>query len=277
MAILSGKNGAVDGAAIVRNWNITSNADTQAYVASNTQGGTGRQTGNTDWSGAYSAYGHTPANLPGELFEFKGSVQGTTGAVSPAAGAIVESVEITCDIEGGGILSHVVNFAGNGVLTKGAAIATDPTALIPPSSIGCDAQLGTLAASPVYTALTDVRGWTLTLTSANQPYVTSDTAGGTKRTVGNLDASMSISVYESDLTALPVENDINAIRLFVDATTHWEILWGMFGEISDILVDIETAAVIGATLNASMNGLADIASSDTIGSIKTPAASTFWP
>jgi len=230
MSILSGKAGAVDGAAIVRNWNISTTADTQAYVASNTQGGTGRQIGNTDWSGAYDAYGHTPANMPGETFEFKGSVQGTTGAVSPASGAIVESVVITCDIEGGGILSHVVNFAGNGVLTKGAAVATDPTALIPTSSIGCDAQLGTLAASPVYTAITDVRGWTLTISAANQSYVSSDTAGGTKRTMGNIDATLSISVYESDLTALPVENDINAIRLFVDASTHWEILWGMFGK-----------------------------------------------
>lgn len=274
MSALSGKAGAVDGAAIVRNWNIGETADTQAYVASNTQCGTGRLPGNVDWAGAYDAYGHTPANMPGESFVFTGSVDGTNGATGTAR---VDSVVITCDIAAGGILSHVVNFSANGALTLGAAVAADATALIPPSAIGCKVALDTAIDTPSYVDETDVLNWTLTISAANVAYVSSSTAGQTKRNEGNIDATMSWAVLEGDPANLPAKNSIAGIRLFVDATTYWEILWGMFTDISDIQVDIETAAMVGATNNAAMNGIVSVSATDTIGSIKTPAAATFWP
>ncbi len=278
MSVLSGKAGAVNGAAIVRNWNISETADTQPYVASNTQCGTGRLPGNVDWSGAYDAYGHTPANMPGDDFTFTGSVNGTNGV---EGAAIVDSVVITCDIAGGGIISHVVNFSADGVLDPTGGIATDATALIPPSAIGCKVEIATDVNTPTYVEETDVLNWTLTLTAANTPYVTSSSspAGQTKRNIGNFDATMSYSVLEGDPGNLPTKNLIVGIRFFVDATLYWEILWGMFTDISDVQVDIETAAMVGATLNASLNAVVNLTAGDTVGSVKTPAASpvTVWP
>ncbi len=278
MGAITGKAGAVDGAAIVRNWNISETADTQAYVASNTHGGTGRLPGNVDWSGAYDAYGHTPANMPGAGFTFTGSIDGTEGVVGLA---IVDQVVITCDIEGGGILSNVTNFSANGVLDPTGAVASDTPDVIPPSAIGCKVELDEAytTGTPVWVEVTDVRTWTLTLTSANPSYVSSSTAGQTKRNIGNLDATMSYTVYDDDIDHLIPVNTIAGMKLYVNSTLYWEILWTIFGEMSDIQVDIETSAFIGATQNASMNGLAVVSASDTIGSIKTPAASpvTIWP
>lgn len=274
MSVISGKSGAVDGAGTVRDWSVSSSADIQAYIASNTSGGTGRLAGNKDWSGSYKAYGHTPANLPGASFTFTGSVDGTNGVTGTAR---VDSVDIECDIEGGGIISHTVNFSSNGALTLGSAAATDATVAIPPSAIGCDVQLGTVASSPSWTPVTDVRSWTLTLTADNQSYVSSDTAGETKRNEGNLDATVSYSVYEGDPSGLPAVNSIAAIRLYTSASAYWELLWVMFGEASDIQTDIEGGSLVGATLNASMNAVATVGETDTVGTIKTPAEATIWP
>jgi hypothetical protein len=233
--------------------------------------------GNVDWSGAYDAYGHTPANMPGDGFTFTGSTDGTLGVEGVA---IVDSVVITCDIAAGGILSHVVNFSANGVLDLSGGVATDATPLIPPSAIGCKVALDfSKTDTPAFADETDVLNWTLTLTAANTPYVTSSTAGQTKRNQGNIDATMSYAVLieDGDAANLPLKNSIAAIRFHVSASLFWEIRWGIFGDISDINIDIETAAMVGATLNASLNVIENIDSTDTIGAIVNPATSDFWP
>lgn len=274
MSVISGIGGVVNGASAVRVWTISSTADIQAAVASNTKAGTVLADGNEDWTGNYTAYGATPASMPGEALAFTGTIDGTNGATGTA---IVDSVEIVVDIEAGAIIGHTVNFSGNGALTLGAAVATDTTDACMPSSIGCKVELGSMIAVPVWTAIDDVRTVTLTITADNQSYVSSSTSGGVRRTAGNISAAVAITVYTDDFAGLPAVNDENRCRIYVDATTYWLVEFIKFGEASDLAVDREGAAVVGATLNAQFTGFADIAGTCTEGEITDPASATFWP
>jgi len=274
MAVLAGVAGAVDGSNAIRVWSVSTTNDLQAYVHSGTQQGTGRLAGNGDWSGNYTAYGHTPDVMPGETFTFTGSIDGTNGATGSA---LVESVEIAWDIEAGTIIQHVVNFASNGALTLGAAAATDVVVPDPPTSIGCKLTLAAPAATPAFSEVTDIRTMTLTITSSNPSYASSTTAAATKRLRGNIDFTFTFSVYEDDFADIPAAGDIQSARVYVDATTFWDLNWIMFGEASGLEVDIEGPGIVGATLNSSMNGFTGIAATPTVGFIKTPAAVTYWP
>jgi hypothetical protein len=274
MGVISGFGGAVNGAESVRNWSITETADTQAVVASNTKGGTTRGPGNTDWSGSYSAYGHTPDVMPGEVFTFAGNMNNGKGATGTA---IVDEVSLTINIETGAIIEHSVNFSANGALTFGTVAATDASVPCPPTSIGCKVQLATPAGSPSFADLEDVRTVTLTLTRANAAYVNSETSGGTRRTKGNLDFTLAITVHTDDANDLPDVNLVRSVRIFVNATEYWELNWVRFSEISGVEVDIEGAGIVGATLNASMQGFTSISDVCTEGSIITPDEVTIWP
>jgi hypothetical protein len=277
MSVISGASGAVDGASGTQNWSITSSKDIQTFVSSATKGGTGRLAGNGDWSGRYSAFGHTPAVMPGDTFTFTGSIDGTNGATGDAR---VDRVEITIDIEGGKIIGHTVDFSSNGDLTLGAAVATDTAAQCPPSAIGCRVAMSTAlaaAGSATFADIDDVRTISITLTADNKAYRSSSTNGGTMRTKGTFDATFSFSVYTDDFSTLPAPGITRVFRFYVSATTFWQFEWGMVGELSDLAVDIENKNPIGATVNGGMTGVATIATVCTYGTIKNPAGNTVWP
>lgn len=274
MSVIAGVGGAVNGQSTVRAWTITSLADIQAIVASGSKQGTVLVAGNVDWNGNFTAYGHTPAVMPNEGFTFTGSIDGTNGATGTA---IVDSVEIVIDIETGAVIAYTVNFSGNGILVLGSAAATDSTKPCPLTSIGTKAQLGTMASSPVFTEITDVRTITITITADNQGYVSSGTAGGMKRVAGNISATVSITVYEGDPANLPAANSEGVLRLFVTSTLFWEFKYIRFADISDVGVDVEGATIAGATINGTWSAFGEISSTCTEGSIKKPDLSTYWP
>jgi len=279
MSVISGKNGVVNGSAEVRDWSITSEADLQAYVSSATKGGTSRTAGNEDWNGTYNAYGHTPVRMPGEFFAFLGSIDKLVGVDSGASGAIVDQVEIRIDIEAGAIIDHSVNFSANAVLTFGAAVASDATVPAPPSSKGTKIQTAAAIGSPVFTNILDYRTCTITITSDNNVYVSSESAGQVKRTAGNIDFSVSYSVYADDFSNanVPPVNTVANLRVFVNATQFWDLKWVRYGDASDMGANIESADNVAATLNVMMEGYTDVASTPTEGFIKKPDGSTFWP
>ena len=97
------------------------------------------------------------------------------------------------------------------------------------------------------------------------------------RVPGPLDASLSWAVHCDDLADLPAPGTITGVQMFVNDTEFWEILWAIIGEVSDIQVDRETHAVIGATVNAALNFVTPIAATDTIGSITLPSTTVWWP
>ena len=274
MTVLAGVGGAINTIEQVRTWQIESKADLAEYASSNTRQAMAAMSGNTDWSGSYAAYGAQPEAMPTEAFAFAGSIDGTNGA---SGTAIVESVEIDWDIEGGKPISHVVNFAANSALTIGAQAASDTSLLLPPSAIGTKIELGTLVAAPVWTAVTDVRTIKLTISAGNQAYASSSSSGGMLRKAGNIKCSLSYSIYEGDWANLVTPNTESAVRLYDDATSFWLIEWIKFGAASSLLVDREGAGLVGATMNAEHMPLATVDAAIAEGSITTPDTNEWWP
>ncbi len=272
--VLGGSAGAVNDVDTVGNWSVTSTADLQAVIASNTKKGTVLLDGNTDWSGSWVAYKGTPDYKPGDTLTFTGSIDGTNGATGSV---MVDSIEIVIDIEAGGVITATVNFSGNGALTLGAAAATDATTPDPPTSIGTKVELGTMVAVPVWTEVDDVRTVTLTLTRDNQAYVSSSTSGATKRIAGNWSATVAMTVYEDDWADIETINAEKRMRIYVDSTTYWLVEFVKLAEASDLTVDIEAGALIGATQNFQWTAYADVAGSQTEGEITDPGSTTWWP
>ena len=277
MGVHSGAVGMVNGMTTVRNWQAGITAALSPYYASNTKGAGGHNAGNRDWSGSWDCYGHTPAYMPGETVSFVGSESGTKGVTGSA---IVDSVTINWDIAGAKEINHTVNFSGNGAATVGAAVASIDTGT--PDIFSCynlaAVQLGDDSSTGGdFAALANVKTAALTLTAANASTINSSSGGWTLRAAGNFTATLSITVDIDDISTLPAVNDAKAVRLYVDDTDYWEILWMRFGALSNIVVDKETNAIVGATLNAN---LVIICEDDgtTVGSITTPGAvSAWWP
>jgi hypothetical protein len=281
MGVISGYDGYVNGKKQIRNWTISSRADLQAMLASNTDGAPIQVAGNKDWTGSYGAYGHTPEAKPGDTFKFQGVIEDTTdkGIESAASGTIVESVEINWDQATAAVIAHTVNFAANGALTRGAlsGVTKDsdaPTVFI---SSGCKVERATPAGSPSFNELLNVLNVTLNISRENKPYVTSTTGVQTERAKGNLIATVSIAVLCSDFADLPEENDMEYVRLYVDDSTYWDIRGIRWGEASDMSVNVETGDLVGATLNGTFSGFADIASVWTKGYLKDPGSADWWP
>ena len=278
MGIITGIGGAVDGINTVRKWSVDSEADLQSYVASNTKGATGQVAGNVDWNGSYEAYGHTPVRMPGEIFSFTGNMSNGLGI---RGDAIVDDVQIVADIEAGIIIAHTVNFSGDELITKGSAVTSDVSLPNPPSSIGTKVALAVpISGNPnsaTWVELADVRGWTLSLTCDNQPYVDSGTGGGTKRKKGNLSGEVTIPIFTLDPSNHPSENDVRFVRLYVNATQYWQIASVMFSAVSGHEVDIEAGAIVGVDLNAMISSHHTINSSGVEGEIEKPDLSTYWP
>lgn len=272
--IISGKNALINGQSTTLGWKVSLSADTKQFTASNTKGASGRTDGNKTWSGSFNALGAQPAVIPGTTFTFagdKGDGKGVSGT------AMVDSVEIKVDIEAGEIISYTVNFSGDGEYTLGAVVAADATLPDVETSIGRKVELCTPAAEPVWAELDDVRVVTITLSASNGEYVSSSTGGFTKRVAGNLDASISISVYTDDYGTLPGPNAIKGVRVYTSATAFWEFNWIKFAELSDLEADRSNTNPIGATMNGAFSGFTKIGATMTEGSIKTPDTETLWP
>lgn len=278
--VISGVGGAVDGVGTVRRWGISSSADIKKWLASGSKQGASRVAGPRDWSGTYDSYGFLPEKMPGDTFTFTGSLDATDGVVGPA---IVDSVQINWHHETGEPIDHTVTFSGNGALVPGAAVATDATIPEAPPSIGCIIKESDALATPSFTEILDIRSATLTITRANKSYVSSSTVDSgqarTKRVAGEWDFTFSYSLYEGDPALLFEPNTVKHFQVFVNATLYWELQWVRMGEFSGVESDAETGELVTATQNGEMEGITDVAGTQTIGVIKTPEAVpvTIWP
>lgn len=276
--VITGESAVVAGVDTVEEWSINYKGDPQSYVASNTKSAMVRVAGNKDWSGSYKAKGHTPVRMPRDTFDFEGAVSG--GVIGVSGPVKVRQTSITFDVEAGRIIDHEVQFESNGALDRAPAHSpalTDTTVPDAPSSIGMKIEMAEPIGSPSFSELLDVRTVTITFSANNPSYVSSSTDGQTKRSDGNLDVTLAISVYEADPDILPAEDAIKHVKVFVDATTFWEFKWVMFGEATGLTANLASEDHINATLNASFTGFADVDGTPTEGYIKNPAASTIWP
>lgn len=279
MSVLCGLLGAIDKVDTVRNWRVTTNAALQSFVASNTDGMVGNLAGNKDWNGQYSAYGHTPVKMPGEAFAFLGSCDGVKGV---SGTAIVDSTEISIDIETGSVISHVVNFSGNGALSVGvAAEITDEEDPAIYSSIARKVMLAAVTSEAEFSELGHVRTVVLRFAATNTSYVDSGSAGIVKRCKGNYSVGLSFNLYEESSDCAIVENLLPntwcKVRVYVSVTEYWEFVSCIVENVSDFIIDREAAAICGFTCNLRFSGVYNDGTGVVVGSIKKPGDSTWWP
>ncbi len=278
MGIHSGKYGVVDGVSTVKNWQINETSDVKSFVASNTNGGTGRRRGNHDWTGSYVQYGCRPDHMPGETFNFKGytspddDVSGN-GAVY-IGDAIVDSIAITWNWENAEITSTTVNFASAGPLTRGSDEFTDTSDILAESPIGGQVRISGVDGSS-FAELCPVASATLTISAANKTYNNSCTNGATGRKPGTLDWTLALVIQETDLDDLPFDiDDFVGIQIDDgDTGDFWELLYGIVKDFSGFSVDRESSAIIQVTANIEMS-VDDHAGNP--GAITLPGAGSPW-
>lgn len=278
MSVIGGFGGAVGSVDTVRDWSINSSAELAAYVASNTNKGKGRLDGNYDWSGSYNCYGHTPVNYPGTAVSITltlDNVKGVSGDV------VIAEVTIEWDVEGAGIIQHSTSFEGDGVITLGAQTGTDVTIPNPPSAAGCKLFTGTLADSPVYTEVSDIRVITLTITAATPSYSSSSTYAANhpriKRIPGGvIDMSVSWSLYTEDPGNLLVPGDVHVIKIeAIPGGIFWDLRWVRIDEAGDFGADIEGSSLVTASQGGKLDGFNQTPTTKT-GSIVDPSTANVW-
>ena len=276
MPVKSGKFAAVNGISTMRQWQLNDTSTPKAFVASNTQGGTGRKKGNTDWTGSLGAYGGSPAHMPNDTFDFKGFTAPTDGANGPTykGNVMVDQVAIQWNWENADIISHTLQFGSNGPLTEDVeAPTTDGTAPNVPAIIGQEVSIGTDDSGPA--VILNVKSAALTIKAAVKTYVNSSTDGVVQRVPGNIDWDATVVVDECDFSEMPftIGDDV-LIRLPAGGDLYWELKWGIVSGFQNLQVDRESNNIIGFTMHFEMNGFSD--EDESVGHILLPGVEEPW-
>lgn len=275
MGLHSGKFGVVNGQSTVRNWSISDTMNNPKFVASNTQGGTGRRRGIRSWSGSYNQYGVYPVALPGQIVSFGGytapdnDVSGNGKRYS--GNIIIDSIAATWNWGSGDILSLVTNFSGHLALSSSTGSYSDATDPTTPEVCGTKLEYSTDGST--WDELTNLTQAVLTITSANQAYVNSSTNCETGRKPGPLDFTLALTRQECDTEADFAKGDDLQIRIYDTDSTFWLLKWAKVKEFTGLTVDTETGAIIQHTVNLEMNGFVD----GDVGQIVLPDDSVLWP
>ena len=261
--VITGEGGAVGGAVCVRLYKVERINEPARAVCSASDGAVIRLGGIDDWRGIYMAYGHTPAVLPGDLFQFIGATRDGKGASSVANGAIVERIRISWDIEGKDqFIQHAVQFArATGALSFGAASATDVSTPDPATSRSMTINL---------TGCTELRKMDLELISHNPRFVTGSTAGGRERKAGTKDGRFTCKIYTEDAD-FPANESIDEVEFSVGGGLNWTMKWALL-TLTAPLLRIENG-LFEADLAGEFTGYKD----GSKGNITSPAGVAWWP
>lgn len=285
MTVHSGKLGMISGAKAIRNWSISEGYATNKIVHSGTLHGSDRENGPYDWSGSFSAYGHTPIWMPGEIVAFEGykapdaSDDEDNGDIY-SGNIFIDSVAITINFATNEIINHVVNFGGSGDLDiSPGSLIEDANA--PASFTPCAGKIVTFVSGTpdVETILQHVTQVTLTISREAKTSVNSGTTSGsgkctTERQAGAaVDWTMSIATEEGNRNSSLVPGSNHKFRLYVTASTFYELVWGKIKDITGLTVDRETANIIAQTYNVEMKGF----SGGVTGNITLPGDTQWWP
>lgn len=285
----SGKFGSVDGVSTVMNWAVVDTMTLSDTVASNTSGGHARRKGIHDWTGSFAGQGGTPPVMPGEYFLFSGytapdsDVAGEAGLVYSGQ-AIVESVTITWNWEGGEIIGWTVNMASNGPIAGTTAVEV-PDVTVPDVPEVCatiiewlDGQDGTGNGAGAHVEWANLQTATLTITAANTTYTNSSTIFGgqcwTLRQPGVVDFQVSVTEQDNDRAKFDKGDDLH-LKMYVSATTFWFLSWAKLREFTGLTVDRTSGAILSQTVNFDMNSNRD--SDGVLGFINKPDLTEYWP
>jgi hypothetical protein len=272
MGVSMGDKATVNGASTTQQWKLEYAEDDRPYAASNTQMGSGRECGITDWTGQYWAYGGQPAVFPGDDFTFAGEA---TLGVGASGVAIVERMVILWEQEKNNYIRHIIPFAGNGNLSLTSATVTDSS--VP--NLLCGANLPVLLND---VALDDVRSVTLDVSRrygkppgqlGNRPYSSGSAPGKIRRKKGYLDYSVKIDCYVDSYASLPAVQSSVIMKLYTSSTAFWELKWARIVSLSEIGANAEEADYLNIIIEAKMQS----SYSGALGYIKAPDTVQKWP
>lgn len=273
-------NGGTSAMASVREVSIDYQADLpEGGMSSANQGAPVAVLGPKDFTGEVQIYGKTFNQLPGDTFSFE-AYNGTEVATGAA---IVESCDLRCSIQSGGLLSGSIKFGGNGALTIGSGGTSQTDATLPQAfpSVVCKAAWGPLAASPTMADIAGVTEWTLQYSRNINDYVTSDSSGWKSRNGGALRGlEATVSVLNSAPSGLQTANmlpgQFGELRLYVTATEYFAVRWAGVTGLRES-VPIETGRNVELQASLKWSSYYPISGTMTVGYIKNPAAATIWP
>jgi len=270
MGVITGVGAAVDGLPCLRQFKIVTRGIDNKVACSASAGAVVRSTPNKDWMGVAVGFGHTPAKLPGELFQLTGNDSGGEGWQSAANGAIVDRVQVVCPTKDGKDIFHYIYFSANGALTAGTYNAADATIPAPANASERGVTIGS-------TVIPDVGMWAFDIFgNTAEPIWTSSSGGWPNRKPGNIDAEITFSQYFNAHGDLPVLGDHAIYKLHVTAALYWEISWGqLLEQPAEYTVSDESGKpeYVVSEQKAHFSGSYGGAR----GYIKTPGGTTYWP
>lgn len=287
MGVFSAKNGkfSVDSGssamASVRSINIDyQSTQPEGNMSGANQGAPVSVAGPTDFTGELGIYGKTFNLLPQATFNFEAS----NGTEIATGAAIVESCDLRCSIQSGGLLEGTIRFGGNGALTISNSTTAMTDTAVPEAypSVVCKASWGPLAASPTMADISDVTEWTLQYQSNINAFVTSgSSAGATRRNAGALQGcTATVNVLNSAPSGLQTANMLpgqyGELRLYVTATEYFAIRWMGVTGLRET-VPIERGENVELQAGFKWSSYRPVSGTQTVGYIKNPAASTIWP
>jgi len=284
MAIHGGRFGTINGIPAVKSWQINDDGNLSRFINSATAMGHGRRKGVSQWAGGYGSHGAKPAVMPAKFFSFAGYTAPDNDTANGdgqvyLGNAIVDSVNITWDWAGGGVLQHQVGFSGDLALTStpNHAAYLDST-ISGPQAVGlCSIQHSIDGSAWVTTA--NITQAQLNIVAANSAYINSSTASGTGRVPGPIDWTASLAV-DGELFGNGVSKNADYWwRFYINATEFYELKWGTVKGFSGLTVDRESQKVVSHSINIEMNATSDIVVPGTpaMGYIKLPDTTTYWP
>ena len=278
MTVHSGRFGTIDGIPAVRNWQINDDASLSAFANSATRRAQGRRKGVSQWGGSYGAHGAVPIVLPGELFDFLGytapdtDVEGTAG-ITYSGNAIVDSFGVAWDWAGGSVLAHQIGFSGNLALTKTPADAAVLDASVSDPEYPCPTKITYSVDGITFTELTDLVQASFNIQAQNSAYVNSSTGCNTGRKAGLIDWNLSMTTENNNLGGGLTKFTDYWFRLYITATTYYELKFGMVKSFSGLTIDEESGRIISHTINVEANA---VKAGGSVGHILLPDTTLWW-
>lgn len=281
MGVYGGRYGVLKNLGGVRNWVINDEQAAAQFVNSAVAAGTGRRQGVNSWTGGYGNHGAVPPLMPGAFANFEGYTAPASGVLGSSGNIytgqiIVDGVSILWDWASGQVISNQSQFSGTGALTSGSTASDTDATVSDPQPIGAAKITYAPASGGSDTTISNVVQANLNITCANQPYVTSSTSGNTGRVAGIFDWNASLVIDDDVLYSQLTKGTSYIFKFFIDATTYYELKWGLVISATNLTVAPEGGQVIQYTLNLGMNGTTNLAGTPTQGHIKLPAGTILW-
>jgi len=135
-----------------------------------------------------------------------------------------------------------------------------------------------VAASPSYSAQAGTNEIIITLSIEDKEYHDCGSSGYMEAIEGVWDANVTYKRFVDDFSDLPTEGDPYAVKVGIDsaASEFYEFQWMRVGDLTDLMVDRETADLVNVTIPLEMSMIEDIGGTATLGTGVTMPSTSVW-